>query len=230
MPDVVLLDTAADQPNPPPRLVRNGELRYRTVGPGPHARVLERDPATVDTICVHQTACVFGPAGDLTRRHDRAHDVPIHALAFRDGVLALPYPARWYLFHGNGWNARSLGLEIEGRYEGVETNPSTLPDPRNERDVHATYDVLDDLTIATARAGIDAMLARGRALGMPIKYIVAHRQSSGTRRADPGSAIWKHVVIEHAVAVRGLITLPSMTVGEGRPIPLEWDPAGRGHY
>lgn len=227
MPDVVILDTAAAQPDPPPRLERNGEVRYRTAPP--KRRVMERDPLSVHGICIHQTACVFGPAGDVARRHDRAHDVPIHALAFRDGVLALPYPLRWYLFHGNGWNARSLGLEIEGRYEGVESS-GVHPDVRSLPDVTASHDILDDLTITTARRGVYELVTRGRALGMPIRYVWAHRQSSGTRRADPGSAIWKHVVLDYAVAVLGLEAQPDVVLGEGRPIPREWDPAASAPY
>lgn len=227
MPDVVLLDTAAAQPNPPPRLVRDGKPRYRTAGPGPHPRVLERDPATVDTICVHQTACVFGPAADLARRHDRAHDVPIHALAFRDGVLAMPYPLRWYLHHGNGYNARSLGIEIEGKYPGIGGEP---PPQREDGDVSHDPSILDELTIATARRGVQELVQRGRALGMPITRIVAHRQSTASRRADPGQAIWTHVVREFAVAVLGLVEVPGEVLRDGRPIPTEWSPGGHGSY
>lgn len=232
---VTILDTAAAQPDPPPRLVRDGKPRYHAT---PHAgRVLVRDPAGVDGICVHQTACTFGPAGDIARRHDRAHDVPIHALAFRDGTLALPYPPSWYLFHGNGWNARSLGLEIEGRYAGVEHDDASRPAVRadaDSNDLRATWrrtdDELDDVTIATARRGIRELVERGRAAGMPIRYVWAHRQSSASRRADPGSAIWRHVVLDYAVAVLGLETQIDVTLGDGARIPREWDPAASAKY
>lgn len=231
MPDVVLLDTAAAQPNPPPRLIRAGSPRFR-MAPGGHGKVLERDPATVDTICVHQTACVFGPASDPARRHDRAHDVPIHALAFRDGVLALPYPLTWRLNHGNEWNGRSLGIEIEGKYPGIggEVPPYREGAALDGHDVSEDPTVLDELTIETARRGIAELITRGRALGMPITRIVAHRQSSASRRADPGQAIWRHVVLEYAVAVLGLLEVPTEHVGDGSPIPPEWSPHGVGHY
>lgn len=230
MPDVVLLDTAAAQPNPPPRLVRGGSPRYR-VAPH-HAGVLQRDPATVDTICVHQTACIFGPKADLARRHDRAHDVPIHALAFTDGVLALPYPLSWYLFHGNHWNARSLGIEIEGKYPGLGGEPVPYRPGAHQDgdDITEAPTHLSDLTIATARRGIYELVTRGKALGMPITRIVAHRQSSGTRRADPGQAIWEHVVLAYAVAVLGLHEVPNEVLEDGRPIPKQWSPNGHGEY
>lgn len=230
MPDVVLLDTAAAQPNPPPRLVRGGSPRYRQAPH--HGGVLQRDPAIIDTICVHQTACIFGPMADPKRRHDRAHDVPIHAMAFRDGVLALPYPLTWYLFHGNDFNARSLGIEIEGKYPGIGGDPVPYRPGASQDGDDITEDptILDELTIATARRGIYELVTRGKAMGMPITRIVAHRQASGSRRADPGQAIWKHVVLEFAVAVLGLKEVPGEVLRDGRPIPKAWSPNGQGAY
>ncbi len=88
-----------------------------------------------------------------------------------------------------------------------------------------------------ADANVQALalnVREGRKLGMPIEYVHAHRQSSATRRADPGEELWKRVVLEFGVPVLGLTTEPARTLpgrnGDGRPIPLEWDPDGVGSY
>lgn len=229
-PEVTVLDWTLHEPDPPPRLVRAGAPRYR---PDPHGRVFVRSPATIDGICLHQTACTFGPSGDAEKRHERAFGIPIHAVAFNDGVVVRPYPPLWYLYHGNAWNSRSLGLEIEGHFAGREDDPTTVP----QREDLETYDghdgtpsVLTPLLLATARRAVLELVERGRAAGCPIRYVWAHRQSAGDRRADPGEAIWRHVGLEYAVAELGLIPQEAVHLRDGFTIPVEWDPAGVGHY
>ena len=61
---------------------------------------------------------------------------------------------------------------------------------------------------------------------MPIEFIWAHRQSSASRRSDPGQSLWQEVVLAYAVPVLGLKTQPARIWGDGRPIPVEWQPDG----
>lgn len=207
-PPVTVLDWTSHEPNPPPKLHNpDGTWRYRTTAHG----VFVRDPKSIDGICVHQTACVYGPHDDTQKKHERAFNIPIHAVAFNDGSLVLPYPPLWYLFHGGGWNSRSLGIEIEGKYDDGP-------------------DQMTDLAVACARQGITELVTRGRALGCPIRHVWAHRQSAGDRRDDPGREIWKRVVLEHAVAVLGLIPQQSVHLKDGRSIPVSWDPNGIGPF
>lgn len=232
MTDVVVLDTAAEQPNPPQRLIRGPFKRYRAL---PNGKVLVRAPETVTGIVVHQTACHFGPAADPARRHDRAHDIPIHAVAFRDGVVALPYPLTWDLYHGNQLNARSLGLEVEGLFAGVEgTDHAPVHDAGGRGDLVAPHpggtDGLEPLLLETAKRALRELVERGRALGMPIEKVWAHRQSSATRRPDPGELLWTHLVLGYAVPVLGLRTEVDLVVGDGRPVPKEWDPSATAEY
>ena len=213
-----VLDLRAEQPNPPQlqkpkHWVRNG-------------RVVERDPATIDCIVLHQTACVFGKRADQPTRHHRALGVACHALAFNDGVVVLPNPLRWYVQHGNGFNATSLGLEVEGVFPGIAGDPKTLPKNAGPETP------LTDTLILTARLAVRVLMEQAAIEGITIRRIVAHRQSSATRRADPGSALWKAVVVEHAVPVLGLRVEPDLVLvakngRPGRPIPAAWGgPAG----
>lgn len=215
-----VLDLRASQPNPPPLV--NGKRKH-WIRDG---RVVERRPEDIDTIVLHQTACVFGKRQDQPTRHHRALGVACHALAFNDGVVVLPNPLRWYVQHGNGFNACSLGLEVEGIFPGIAGDPKTLPKGAGAETP------LTDVLLLTARLAVRVLIDEARREGITIRRIVAHRQSSATRRADPGSALWKAVVLEHAVPVLGLRTEPDLVLvakngRPGRPIPAAWGgPAG----
>lgn len=199
------------------------DLRHeqKPAGPDPKCgrisawKLVMRSPQTITGICVHQTAVEFGASSAAVRaangdadlaRHRRALGVHAHATAFRDGTGALAYPLQAYVFHGNGLNAESIGLEIEGLYSGAT-------------DRHEATDG----AVAAACELLSRIVEEGRAAGMPLRYVWAHRQSSPTRRGDPGAELWHRVVLEYAVPVLGLECQPERTWGQGRPIPHEWD-------
>lgn len=193
-----------------------------------------RPVSQVTGVTIHQTAARYGirdyqiaaAGGDrklaLARRALR---VACHAMAFHDGFVAWTNPLERYVYHGNGFNGFELGLEIDGNYPGLEggsTWNGKVPTKTTEA------------SILAACAALELLVREGRKLGMPIEYVHAHRQSSATRRADPGEELWKRVVLEFGVPVLGLTTEPARTLpgrnGDGRPIPLEWDPDGVGSY
>jgi len=188
----------------------------------PGGAVVKRNPANVTGITIHQCAVSFGASkallkeagGDIDKaRHLRALGVACHVLAFDCGHVVHSAPFDWYVYHGNGLNAYQLGLEIEGRYNGLW------------KDDQVTNDTLE-----AACAALKYMVEEGRKLGMPIEWIYAHRQSSATRRGDPGAELWTRCVLLYAVPILGLKTDPGFTVGGGRPVPLEWDANGKGNY
>jgi hypothetical protein len=217
---VTFLDLTGESRNPPPPKTasdgsKNPICRLK------NSKVLVRDPKTITGIGIHQTACVFGPADNLIKRHRRAFDVPSHALAFRDGVVATAFPMLWYMYHGHRLNAFTYGLEIEGQYPGLLDDPAT---PQRE-DIQTAWKgitPLDDLTIETARAALKYLYEEGLKLGSPVQYVWAHRQSNDKKIHDPGAGIWKHVVLDYAVAVLGLKVEPNRKWNDGNPIPAAW--------
>lgn len=206
--------------------------------PAPHTRLskgrtLMRDPEDIEGIMIHQTAVNFGvaryqifavggDAGEAQRR--RALDVACHTMAFAEGWVVHAHPIASYVNHGNAANAVTLGLEIEGIFAGLEDDPYTVP----REDRLTTWgkrdpDVFDRDRIATARVALRSLLERAREAGCKnIRYVYAHRQSSKMRRADPGEAIWRHVVEEYAVPDLKLVADRKRVWGKGRPIPREW--------
>jgi hypothetical protein len=226
---IEILDWRHEQPNPPP-LVR-GKRKHLLRG----GEVVVRDPSAIDGVVIHQTACTFAKARDQPTRHHRAFGVACHALAFRDRKVVLPNPLRWYVQHGNGFNPHTLGLEVEGLLPGLEDDPTTVPREDLETTWKRTPDELTDDLVATACEALRLLVELGRAEGMPIEWIYAHRQSGADRRSDPGQGTWRRVVLGYAVRVLGLKTDPARVVRNrkgkgGRPIPRAWDPAGVGRY
>lgn len=193
--------------------------------------VLRRNPAVVDGIVIHQTGVQFGvndrqidrAGGDedlaLARR---AKGIPAHAVSF-EGFYVKNYPLDFYCYHAGRLNRKTLGLEVDGLYPGVEGDLSTIWGGKTETTFTKGRQ-------EAARAALRFLVEEGRQKGMPIKYIYAHRQSSKTRRADPGEEIWRKVVLEYGVPVLGLETRPTSIFGEGRVIPEVWDPNGSGMY
>jgi len=232
--DRALFDLRAEQDFKYP-----GGKRVTKMHGGGSAPVM-RDPSTIDTIVIHQTAVEFGVSrravkladGDVDlARARRALDVACHALAFRDGFFAVAHPLRAYVNHAGRFNAPSLGLEIEGRYPGLCDDVATMA----REDLDTTWggppSELTEETVASARAALRWLVEEGRAEGMPISKIVSHRQSSDNRRSDPGEEIWRRVVLDFAVAELGLTAFVGSPWNKGRPVPIQWDPEnGIGNY
>jgi hypothetical protein len=233
MKPIQILDLTREQPNPPPIIRADGRPKHKIK----RGKVVERNARDVDSITLHQTACVFGKRKDQPTRYHRALGVACHALAFHDGVVAFPNPLPWWVYQGNDFNPRALGLEVEGSFPGIPDDPST---PRREDLLSHLGDdskitPVTDLLVETGRRAILELVQRAALWGATIRYIHAHRQSSSQRRSDPGWELWVRLVLEYAVPVLGLHTEEKLVLGKGdkrgAPIPLEWDPVrGVGRY
>ncbi len=208
-----VVDITAMQPNPP----RYNPPHHRIV-PGAQRsgdRVMERPVHQIDGIVLHQTACPYGVTAEQVKaaggdrvqaKHRRALDVAAHMTAFDTGYAVLAHPLTWYVYHANAFCARSIGIEVEGRYPGMQGGSPNL---------------MFNEILQAARDGIEYIVEHGREMGMPLKYIWAHRQSSMTRQDDPGEELWRRIVLEFAVPTLGLVMQPTYTCG-GLPLPVEW--------
>lgn len=201
--------------------------RSKTAGWGSRKTTVLRDPKAIDTIVVHQAAVMFGPgkqdlvATDGDRRlavvRRVARTVPAHVVALQSGDVVLGKPLAMFLYHANGANARSLGIEVEGKYAGIHDD--------GKGDVEA-------LTAETACRALEVAVDEGRKAGSPIRYIVAHRQTSKSRRADPGEGLWR--IFEAHAARLGLEPRYNWTMKSrglsGRPIPVDWSAKATARY
>ena len=176
--------------------------------------LVTRRPAVVDAVCIHQTACVFGPAADPPKRHRRAASIPYHALAFTDATVTLAHPVLAYTYHGNAFNTRSVGFGIEGHYP--EFDRDFDPEIHTAMETEAFIDAI--------RHGLRRVVETAWEAGCPIQYQLAHRQSATKwgKPADPGEKIWKIATAFCKDALK-LKTLDDLVTNPaGRPIPMEW--------
>lgn len=220
--DPPMLIDLRDRPDPPSRV--RGKMKWWVR----NGAVVKRPVHTIKGITLHQTATPFGLSDAQVRAAGgdrrlalarRALNVACHFQAFVDDqgpFVAWAAPIPWYVWHGNGFNTETLGIEITGRFAGLESDPARTT-------WGGTAQPITDEIVAAGREAVRIATVEGRKAGAPIEYIVAHRQSSENRRSDPGEGLWKAVVLDYAVPVLGLITRPAHTVGSGKPIPRQWD-------
>lgn len=214
-----IINLTAIQPDPPPPV--RGKMKWKV---GHDGRVVKRNPEIVTGIALHQTDADLGVgrarlkryAGDHTRaRRERALEVACHMYAFNEGEAVHTCPFEWYVWQANGLNRTTLGLEVEGEFPGLIKDGERL----------ASVELIDAACLA-----LTYMVEKGRAQGMPIEHIYAHRQASDQRRRDPGEELWRRVVLGYAVPVLNLTPRQEFTVSGGASIPVEWDSDGVGKY
>lgn len=198
-------------------------------------RPVVRDPKKVRGIVLHQTAVKFSVSSAQLRAAGnnrglalarRALNISTHATVFCEDpqgshgpLLVLAAPLLWHMNHGNGLNGESLGLETDGLYPGITGQPRTVwgnktPTPYMES------------TLLGARAGVHMLYEKGVEEGCPIEFFWAHRQSSATRRSDPGEWLWRNVAFWARDNLK-LKLQPDAKWGTGAPIPTEWGGSAR---
>lgn len=187
---------------------------YQAHGPAGKWKVSRRSIKKTTGICLHQTACVLG------ERPERWDSVGAHFGVMRSGAIVWLHDFTHVVAHGNAWNAQTIGIEVDGLFRGAEDDPSTVWD----NPATAAHEQGMPLTPEQA-ASLDWLIRwiceQVAAQGGQIRVLVAHRQSSKTRRNDPGEAIWR--------ATRPLAHELDLGFGGagfeigGLPIPGEWD-------
>ncbi len=171
-------------------------------------------------ITLHQTACVLG------ERPQRWETVGAHAGVTRGGQVIWMHDFNQLVIHGNGFNAKTVGIEMDGEYAGVEGELRTFWRPKDEPDrkPQTPTPQLISAAKATVRWICEAVARHGGA----VKVLVAHRQASEQRQSDPGSALWKAV----AMPLHEELGLddggPGFKIGSGYAIPEKWDPSRTG--
>lgn len=228
--NIPIVDIRHLMPDPPPLI--NGKRKWRVR----NGTVVRRRPKNIDKIVFHQTAARFGVSKRQLREADgdkrvalakrgQSISTPI-TVFYNDGdpFVAYCYDLDWYSYHGNDFNSTGVGFEIDGDFPGLMNDPNTAYRKKDNPDV------LSYLHKCAACRAVRLIVDDGRKMGMPLKYVVAHRQSSPTRRSDPGEQIWKEVVLDYAVRELGLETVPDLIQKKGYSIPKQWDPDGPGDY
>jgi len=171
-------------------------------------------------ITLHQTACVLG------ERPQRWATVVAHMGITRMGLSLWMHDFRKIVWHGNGLNCSTVGIEMDGTYAGIEGDKRTFwcpPDEPNRQPQAPTPELIE-----AAKATVIWICEEVERHGGRITHLFAHRQASNQRESDPGSALWKLVALPLQDKLRLDDGGPGYTVGNGLPIPEAWDPRHAG--
>jgi N-acetyl-anhydromuramyl-L-alanine amidase AmpD len=166
---------------------------------------------------LHQTACLLG------ERPQRWGTVVAHLGVTRAGQVLWMHDFEKVVWHGNGFNSFTIGIEMDGTYAGIEGEDRTFWRPADEPDRKPQAPTLE--LVEGAKATVRWICHEVARHGGRIQRLLAHRQSSSARQCDPGSALWQQV----AMPLHKELGLddggPGYTVGTGCPIPEKWDPS-----
>lgn len=220
----------------------------RTVHSG-HARLGPRPWSAITGITLHQTSTCLLPDGEtsidkVARAIKRASDIGVHHVVLRNGisVWSNPYDQRMPQAQ-RVFNASDVGVEIDGYFAGVEGDDNTFWRPKSEPNRKPMSESVPQF--AAARETCRFVIAHVAANGGKIKYIHAHRQTSGSRISDPGELIWREIaepiIEEYGLSFGGAdFYVPALSgevekniysgSGPGYPIPREWSPRGKHGY
>lgn len=177
---------------------------------------------------LHQTACNLG------ERIERYDTLGAHFAILRSGRTLWMADENRIVYHGNGWNGQCVSVEFDGLFAGREDDPDTAQDER----LKSTWDDPSTPTREMPMTPTPQQLVAGRQLvryvrwkvaqnGGDLNVLCAHRQSSKSRRNDPGECIWKPV----AVVLHAELGMTDGGIGfqiGGYPIPEVWDDRCKG--
>ena len=175
-----------------------------------------RDIEKINGIVLHQKAP--GKAWLLGENPRRWFELWAHFGVCESGQVIWVADLEIKKWHANYFNARTIGVEIDGHFEGVLGSDRTLwreaPRPPAE---------LRSAQIEGARNTCRFICEKVKEKGGEIKYIWAHRQTSESREADPGESPWREVGL-WAQEELGLINDVNHSRYTGKPICKQWDP------
>lgn len=216
------------------------DLRRERVYTRPQIRMDEpgrphiRRPEAVVGIVLHQCGVPFGVSAAQLRAAGgdralalatRALRIAAHGTTFRADpsgahgpIIAIASELLVHVNGGNGCNPVAINLEVDGLYRGLVRHPH-----------RAKGEALAEETALAACAMLRWTVEHAALEGIYLRYLWAHRQSSATRRSDPGEEMWRSIA-DWARRELGLAWQPERTWGDGRPLAREWGVPFGGAY
>jgi len=170
----------------------------------------ERDMGKVSHIMLHQTACRLG------LKPERYYDVACHCAVLYDGTVLYVNNLKHYVWHGNGFNNFSVGIEIDGHFAGIEGDKRTI-----WKGGGRTHDLTPE-QIQGVKNLLLWLVGQGVALGGGFTNLVCHRQGSDQRQGDPGSAVYE-AIVPWARETLGFQVPWYETLGSGLYLPRQWE-------
>jgi len=172
----------------------------------------------IQGVTLHQTGCNMPQDPEKWRR------LNAHVGVTQEGRIALVNDPTDMIWHAQGLSQKTIGIEIEGNFEGIAGYTKTLWEGGGPA-AELTGEQLEALEVVFQ--WLDQEFTEN---GATWSRVQAHRQSSRTRAGDPGSEIWQKIGIPWINTLYATDGGPSWCTGSGRPIPEDWDPRYTAKY
>ncbi len=166
---------------------------------------------SIHGVTLHQTGCNMPQDPQKWRR------LNAHIGITTEGRIVIVNDPIDMIWHGQGLSQKTIGVEIEGNFEGVQGNTKTLwigGGPAAS---------LTEAQLTASQVVFEWLEDRFDENGITWSKVHGHRQSSRTRAGDPGSEIWQKIAIPWLNTLYATDGGPSWCTGSGRPIPVDWD-------
>lgn len=162
-------------------------------------------------VTLHQTGC------NLADIESRWYPLNAHIGVLKNGVILIVNGLTDFIWHAQGFSHDTIGIEFNGNFRGVESDNTTWWPAGGE----ASF--LTAAQLIASRSLLRYLIRQFSENGADFRRVYAHRQASGDRRADPGSAIWRRVAKPWMDETGATDGGPNFYYGSGRPIPRQWD-------
>ena len=164
-------------------------------------------------ITFHQCAVDFG-----AEKPARWDTLSAHVGSNREGAVMWVHEFEHIVWHGNELNHATVGIEFEGLYAGILSQPG-------DRTEHPTPAMVE-----SGKQTVRWIVATVAAHGGCVRNLYAHRQTAQSRRGDPGEEIWKLIAIPMIEELGLTDGGPAFKIDNGRVICNEWNPDYPGVY
>lgn len=202
---------------PPPDVL----IDRRAHAAGKHRDGGDRPWKQITGVCLHQTACNMG------ERPERYDTLGAHFAVLRSGRVVWVHDMDRVVWHGNSWNAGTVGIEIDGLFPGVLGDESTVWNDPSTKIREVGQRVTPEQIEATKQLvrWICSVVASHAG---DVCALVAHRQASEDRRDDPGSEAWQTIALPLHAELGLTDGGVGFKLGTGFAIPESWDPRCKG--
>lgn len=174
----------------------------------------------INGVTLHQTGC------EMPQHPNGWGRVNAHIGITQEGRTILINEFTDMIWHAQGLSKTTIGIEIEGNFPGVRGDMRTLW--KGGGGPHF-FNIAMKMALDECFELLCTEFDRNNAAW---ESVHAHRQSSRSRRADPGSEIWQTIAMPWGKRL-GLEQAdggPDWHLPKGMAIPKRWNPAYPGNY
>lgn len=183
-----------------------------------------RSWSDINGVTIHQTGC------NMPSKPSSWGRLNAHFGITKEGLVIFANDPKKFIWHAQGLSKSTIGIEIEGNYQGLMNDPKTLWSGGGPA---ATLNPEMYFAIEQLFVLLEWMFKANKKQWW---FVHGHRQSAKSRIADPGEEIWKGVALPWMARLNKKWFDENrdggndFSLGSGRRIPKDWSPRRASPY